>query len=254
MKLTEASRIGLKEKLDELAYRHNTPAFIEKDPVQFPRRYTNLQDIETAAFVTATISWGNRAAILKSAGNMLEKMGRSPYDFIMEKGHTCLGRKNIHRTFFEHDLFYLCNGLKHIYSKHASLEELFSSSGSVWEGIEKLRDELGAANGHTSSKHLSNPLAGSACKRLHMMLRWLVRQDGIVDLGVWKKLSPSSLYIPLDTHVARISRLFGLLERKTNDRKSVEELTGFLRSLNPEDPVLYDFALFGAGLEGSFRD
>lgn len=241
--------IDIKAKLDELANHYNTPAFIEHDPVQFPRRYSKLQDIECAAFLTATISWGNRVSILKSAGKMLGMMGRSPYEFIMEKGYERLERKNIHRTFFEHDLYYMCNGLRSIYEKHTSLEELFSPFATVWKGIETFRGEMYAANGCIPSKHISDPCSGSACKRLHMTLRWLVRNDGIVDLGVWKKLSPSSLYIPLDTHVARISRFYGILHRKTNDRKSVEELTSFLRSLNPEDPALYDFALFGAGLE-----
>lgn len=240
--------IDLKEKLDELAAQYNVPAFIENDPVQFPRRYAKQQDIEIAAFLTATISWGNRASILKSAEKMLGLMGQSPNDFILNKGYERLGKKNVHRTFFEHDLYYLCRGFNHLYTQADSLEELFTQDCCLWKGIELFRKEISIANDLKTSKHISNPGAASACKRLHMALRWLVRRDGIVDIGIWNKISPAALCIPLDTHVARVSRELGILNRKANDRKAVEELTAFLRTLNPEDPAVYDFALFGAGL------
>lgn len=241
--------IDLKDKLDELVARHNTPAFIENDPVQFPRRYSKLQNIEIAAFLTATISWGNRTSILKSADKMLSRMGDSPYDFLMNEDYRKLERLNVHRTFFEHDLLYLCSGLHHIYLHNNSLEEIFVGHPTPWEGINYFRQQISFANEGKNNKHISNPSSGSACKRLHMALRWLVRRDGIVDIGVWKQLSPAGLYIPLDTHVARISRKLGILQRKSNDRKAVEELTSFLCSLNPDDPVIYDFALFGTGEE-----
>lgn len=240
--------IDIKDKLDELAEHYNTPAFIEKDPVQFPHRFRKLQDIEVAAFLTATISWGNRASILKSAEKMFAMMNNAPYDYIMNEDFRALGRKNIHRTFFEHDLLYICNGLHEIYSGHSSLEEVFAGK-NLWEGIVSFRSIMQEANGGVSCKHISNPDKSSTCKRLHMALRWLVRQDRIVDLGIWKHISPSGLYIPLDVHVARVSREFGLLERKSNDRKAVEELTSVLKLLRPEDPVAYDFALFGLGEE-----
>lgn len=241
--------LHIKDKLDELVDRHNTSAFIEKDPIQFPRRYSRLPDIEIAAFLTATISWGNRASILKSADRMLRVMGDSPYYFIMNEEYKQLGSKNIHRTFFEHDLSYMCRGLRYIYGRHSSLEDIFSDRDTTWEGIIAFRRMIAIANGEANSKHISNPQAGSACKRLHMALRWLVRQDGIVDLGVWKNIRPSELYIPLDTHVARVSRELGILRRKSGDRKAVEELSAFLSSLRPDDPVIYDFALFGTGEE-----
>lgn len=240
--------INIKEKLDELAEHYNTPSFVEKDPVQFPRRFSKLQDIEIAAFLTATISWGNRASVLKSAEKMFAMMNDAPYDYIMNEDYRALGRKNIHRTFFEHDLLYICSGLHEIYSKHDSLEEVFANK-DLWDGIVSFRSIIQEANGGMSCKHISNPDKSSTCKRLHMALRWLIRQDGIVDLGVWKHISPSELYIPLDVHVARVSREFGILERKSNDRKAVEELTAVLRELKPEDPVIYDFALFGLGEE-----
>lgn len=238
--------IDIKQHLDELVDKYNTSDFIKKDPVQFPRRYSSIQDIEIAAFLVAVISWGNRVSVLKSAENMLAMMHNSPYEYVMNEEYRALGSKNIHRTFFEHDLFYLCQGLHWIYTKHNSLEDIFIEKETTWDGINALRKIMRNVNGK-DCKHLSNPATGSACKRLHMALRWLVRRDGIVDMGIWKRLSPARLYIPLDTHVARISREFGLLTRKMNDRKAVEELTDILKSLKPDDPVIYDFALFGLG-------
>lgn len=238
--------INIKARLDELVSRYNTPSFVERDPVQFPRRYSNLLDIEVTAFLIATISWGNRAYVLKSANKILTMMHHDPYNYIMNGEYSGLGNKNIHRTFFENDLYYLCHGIHEIYKKHKSIEELFMNVPTVWEGLHSFRSALCLAN-ERENKHISNPLSGSACKRLHMALRWLVRKDGIVDIGAWTHLSPSLLYIPLDTHVARISREFGLLRRKSNDRRAVEELTDILRTFRPEDPVIYDFALFGLG-------
>lgn len=242
-------QIDIKERLDELVEKYNTPRFIEKDPVQFPRMFSDVQDIEIAAFLTATISWGNRNYILKSVEKMLSLMNNAPYDYIMNEEYKSLGNKNIHRTFFESDLLYMCNGLHEIYKSHHTLEEIFLENNSLWEGINSFRSLMCEANTGMPCKHISNPASGSACKRLHMALRWLIRKDSIVDIGIWKHLSPACLYIPLDTHVARISREFGLLIRRTNDRKAVEELTAVLRKLNPEDPVIYDFALFGLGEE-----
>lgn len=134
------------------------------------------------------------------------------------------------------------------------MEPLFSGC-SVWDGIANLRQELAAANGGAFTRHISNPIASkgkpaSACKRMHMMLRWLCRKDGIVDLGIWDCVPQSELMIPIDVHVARTARLLGLVSRKQNDRRTVEELTARLRELSPEDPVRYDFALFGVGEAG----
>lgn len=248
---------GLKGLLDAKAEEFNTKEFICKDPVQFPRRFTRKEDIEVSAFLTATITWGKRNSILKSAENMHREMGDSPYTYIMDGGYKSLGFQNIHRTFFGHDMAYLCKGLHAIYRQYGGLEALFSSvaagEGRLWEGIGLFRKHIIEANncgGHRSLKHISNP-DSSACKRLHLALRWLVRDDGIVDLGIWKSLSPSELFIPLDTHVISTAYQLGLLRRKQNNRKAAEELTGRLRGFDPADPVKYDFALFGLGESGA---
>ena len=248
---------NLKNYLDELVAKNNTEAFIKDDPVQFPHRYSDLRDIEIVSFLVATIAWGNRKMILNSANKMLETMGRSPYDYVMSEGYKKLDDcKCVHRTFFGRDLKYYCKGMKKVWSEKpdvGNLEDVFyNEEHDVWKGIQNFRNIIAEANGGTS-KHISNPsceapMKGSACKRLHMALRWLVRDDGIVDLGVWKKLKPKDLMIPLDVHVARVSRQLGLIERKSNDRTTVELLTDRLREFDPNDPVKYDFALFGVEL------
>ena len=246
----------LKCYLDSLVEKNNTEAFIKDDPVQFPHRYSNLRDIEIVSFLVATIAWGNRKMILNSANRMLEIMGHSPYDYVMSGGWEKLDDgKCVHRTFFGRDLKYYCKGIKGINGINGvkGLEDVFyNEEHDVWKGIQNFRDLMAEANGCTS-KHISNPsceapMKGSACKRLHMALRWLVRDDGIVDLGVWKRLKPKDLMIPLDVHVARVSRDLGLIDRKSNDRTTVEILTSKLREFDSEDPVKYDFALFGVEL------
>ena len=243
----------IKEYLDNLVERNNTEAFIKDDPVQFPHRYSNLRDIEIVSFLVATIAWGNRKMILNSANRMLEIMGHSPYDYVMSGGWEKLDDgKCVHRTFFGRDLKYYCKGIKGIKGVKGLEDVFYNEEHDVWKGIQNFKDLMAEANG-CASKHISNPsceapMKGSACKRLHMALRWLVRDDGIVDLGVWKRLKPKDLMIPLDVHVARVSRDLGLLDRKSNDRTTVELLTSKLREFDSEDPVKYDFALFGVEL------
>jgi uncharacterized protein (TIGR02757 family) len=244
--------------LDQWYKKVCKPGFIPLDPVQFPRRYTKREDIEIAVFLSATIAWGRRDLILRSSQKMFSLMGDSPCKFVLSGGYKKLKNRNIHRTFFESDLKYFCRGFEHCYSKYGSLENLFSSASDTWEGITLFRDEMASANKGGYSKHISNPrlsanansLAGSACKRLNLALRWLVR-EGPVDLGLWKSIKKSALYIPLDVHVARTARRLGLLERKSNDRKAATALTEKLREFCPQDPVKYDFALFGMGVQGS---
>ena len=248
---------NLKEYLDELVAKNNTEAFIKDDPVQFPHRYSDLRDIEIVSFLVATIAWGNRKMILNSSNKMLEIMGKSPYDYVMSGGWEKLDAdKCVHRTFFGRDLKYYCKGMREIYNRTNRINTpenvFFNEEHDVWRGIQNFRDLMAEANG-CASKHISNPccespMKGSACKRLHMALRWLVRDDGIVDLGVWKQLKTKDLMIPLDVHVARVSRDLGLIERKSNDRQTVELLTARLREFDAEDPVKYDFALFGVEL------
>ena len=247
----------LKLTLDNWYKKICTAGFIKDDPVQFPRRYKRQEDKEIAVFLTATIAWGKRDLILRSAEKMFALMGESPFDFIMSDGHKKLKNNNIHRTFFESDLKYFCCGFKYCYNKYGKLESLFSLSGAqtkekdVWQGIKLFREKMAFANKGVYSKHISNPGEeggnGSACKRLNLALRWLVR-GAPVDLKLWKSLSAKDLYIPLDIHVARTARSLGLLQRGSNDKKAVIELTEKLREFCPEDPVKYDFALFGAGV------
>jgi uncharacterized protein (TIGR02757 family) len=226
--------------------------------VQFPRGYTAREDREIAAFLAAVIAWGRRDLILRSARRMFNIMGASPYDYVMSGGwKKTAGAACIHRTFFEKDLAYFCKGFRACYKKYGGLEELFASAGEIFAGITLFRETM-AAGGEAPgggkraalySRHIADPGKNSACKRMNLALRWLVRNDGIVDLGLWTTISPAKLYIPLDLHVARAARKLGLLERKSNDRKAVENLTAKLREFCPEDPVKYDFALFSMGGE-----
>jgi len=228
-----------------------TPDFIPLDPVQFPRRYKKREDAEIVSFLAATIAWGRRDMILRSAEKMFALMGKSPYAFIISGEYKKLKNKNIHRTFFESDLKYFCKGFEYCYAKYGNLEKLFASAPDVWQGISLFREEMAKGNKGLYSKHISNAgeadKSGSACKRLNLALRWLVR-GAPVDLGLWKNIKPAALFIPLDVHVARTARRLKLLERKSNDKKAVIELTEKLRAFCPEDPVKYDFSLFGMGL------
>jgi uncharacterized protein (TIGR02757 family) len=193
---------------------------------------------------------------------MFALLGPSPYDYVMEAArgaYRALKDGCIHRTFFERDLKYFCRGFKYCYDQYGSLEAIFASAvsdgggGGIWDGIARFREAMARGNGGRFSKHIADPCAASACKRINLSLRWLVRREGPVDLGLWKSISPASLYIPLDLHVGRVARSLGLLDpaRKANDRKAAAALTETLRGVCPEDPVRYDLALFGAGVEGS---
>ena len=247
--------------LDEKFAHYNCKDFIKNDPISFPHSFTSREDIEIAALLASTIAWGNRKMILSSGRKIFcGIMHSAPYDYVMSGRWEQLDdRMNIHRTFFASDFKYICRGLRSIFSKYGTMETLFFGC-SVWDGIENLRREMAGANGGAVTRHISNPIAqkgkpASACKRLHMMLRWLCRKDGVVDLGIWQGVSQAELMIPLDVHVARTARQLGIVTRKQNDRRTVEELTAQLRKLSPDDPVKYDFALFGVGEAGdSFID
>ena len=247
--------------LDEKFACYNCKEFIKNDPISFPHSFTRREDVEIAALLASTIAWGNRKMILSSGRKMFcDIMHSAPYNYVMSGEWERLDdRINIHRTFFASDFKYICRGLRNIFSKHGTMETLFLGC-SVWDGIENLRREMAGANDGATTRHISNPVAqkgkpASACKRLHMMLRWLCRKDGVVDLGIWQGVSQAELMIPLDVHVARTARQLGIVTRKQNDRKTVEELTAQLRKLSPDDPVKYDFALFGVGEAGdSFID
>lgn len=242
--------------LDEEARRINAPEFVAADPVQFPRQFESLPDIEIAALLSATIAWGNRRMICRNCEKMLRLMDWQPYNYVTDRGFEELPpRFNIHRTFFSDDFSYMLRGLARIYSRYGSLDA-FSAARRVgeceqpaWELARLLAGEFSAANGGSvNSRCLPSNIEKTALKRINMALRWLVRNDGIVDLGVWRSIRPSRLFIPLDVHVGNTARRLGLLERKSDDRKAVEQLTAVLRRLRPDDPAVYDFALFGIGV------
>lgn len=241
--------------LETEANKYNSPDFIAEDPVQFPRMFSDQRDIEIAALLASTIAWGNRTMICRSAAKMFSLMDWQPYAYVMDQGYEELPDGNIHRTFFASNLRHYLRGLHSIYSNNDNLEQFAVSSGvhlsetPSWHLAEAINKVLADANGGVDDcRCLPLGLDKSALKRFNMALRWLVRDDGIVDMGIWKALKPSQLFIPLDVHVANVSRMLGLLQRKSNDRRAVEELTATLRIINPEDPVKYDFALFGVGV------
>ena len=232
--------------------------FIANDPVQFPRRFEHLQDIEIAALLSATIAWGNRKMICNNCNKMLALMDNQPYDYVMDKGYEELPDMNIHRTFFSKNLRYYLRGLNFIYSKYGSLHDfakhmaISSSEFPSWKLVEEMNKAFTEANnGESDNRCLPGNLQNTALKRINMALRWLVRDDGIVDMGVWNVIKPSKLFIPLDVHVGNVSRELGLITRNANDRKATIELTEVLRKMRPEDPVWYDYALFGIGVERS---
>ena len=250
----------IKDLLDIEATRINNVDFIADDPVQFPRRYDILQDIEIASILSATIAWGNRKMICNNCNKMLNLMDNQPYNYVMEQGYEELPDMNIHRTFFSCNLKYYLRGLNKIYTKYGSLHD-FAKTISLstvefpsWKLVEEMNKVLiDANNGAKDSRCLPNNLDNTALKRINMALRWLVRDDGIVDMGVWNVIKPSQLFIPLDVHVGNVSRNLGLLNRNANDKKATIELTNTLRQMRPEDPIWYDFALFGIGINNKIK-
>lgn len=245
----------LKEFLDQRSDIYNRPSFIELDPVSIPHRFTSKEDIEIAGFLAATIAWGNRVSILRSADRMLALMGNSPYDFVINhRGSDLKGIDGcIHRTFFAEDLIYFIEALKHIYTGMGGMELVFSryqTSDSLQPAIHEFRRiffEL--PHNARTERHVSDPFKGSAAKKINMFLRWMVRRDDRgVDFGLWTSISPSILSCPLDVHSGNVARKLGLLKRKQNDAKAVAELDSRLRAMDSDDPVKYDFALFGLGV------
>lgn len=249
----------LKEFLDIKVEEYNKPDFIESDPISIPHQFSRKEDIEISGFLAATIAWGNRKSIIKNANRMVELMGSSPYDFVM--GHTedqLISLEDfVHRTFNGTDLIGFIRGLRHLYSYHGGLEAIFTKyqePGTLQPAIAQFKELFFEAE-HLprTQKHVSNPLKGSSAKRINMYLRWLVRKDNAgVDFGLWNSIPASSLSCPLDVHSGNAARKLGLLKRKQNDAKAVKELDTSLRRLDPDDPVKYDFALFGLGVFEKF--
>ena len=249
----------LKDFLDSKVVEYNHPRFIETDPIQVPHTFKIKEDIEIAGFLTASIAWGNRKSIIHNAYRMMQLLDRAPYDFIMNHKEDDLERllPFVHRTFNGDDFIQFIKSLQHIYTNQGGLEHIFSIHAqpySLQRAIHEFKKTFFEIN-HLprTQKHLSDPLKGSAAKRLNMFLRWMVRDDNSgVDFGLWKKLNPSQLSCPLDVHSGNVARKLGLLHRKQNDAKALEELDASLRRLDPNDPVKYDFALFGLGVFEKF--
>ncbi|PDS23319.1 TIGR02757 family protein [Flavobacterium branchiophilum] len=251
--------VELKEFLDEKVHLYNRPQFIESDPIAIPHQFSVKEDIEIAAFLSATIAWGNRKMIIKNAQNMIDLLDQSPFDFVKNHHETDLKKLEqfVHRTFNGHDFIVFIKGLQHLYNQHNGLESVFYDTQKTYNIQEKitLLKKLFFEIPHTSrtQKHISDPSKQSAAKRLNMFLRWMVRQDNCgVDFGIWKSISPSLLSCPLDVHSGNVARKLGLLTRTQNDAKALAELDKNLKILDPNDPVKYDFALFGLGVFENF--
>jgi uncharacterized protein (TIGR02757 family) len=249
--------IQLKSFLDEKAELYENLYFIENDPIQIPHHFKKKEDIEIAAFFTSIIAWGQRKTIINNARKLMSFMDDAPYDFIQhhEEEDLKVFLGFVHRTFNSDDLLYFIYRLKLIYKEEGGLEKVFTESlrlnnGNVLGAISQFKAGFfNRAHLNRTEKHLSDPNKGSSAKRINMFLRWMVRSDKKeVDFGLWKGISTSSLYLPLDVHTGNVARHFGLLERKQNDRKALEELMSKLREMDPVDPVKYDFALFGMGV------
>lgn len=245
--------------LNEKAEQYNHPDFITLDPISIPHRFSLKQDIEISAFLSATIAWGNRKAIITSAEKMLHFMDNSPYDFVTnatEKDFNKIQDKAVHRTFSGEDFMFFILNLQRLYKENQSLEHFFrlqDNEINFAQAIERFRSSFLGEIKHRSHKHISSPAKNSAAKRMIMFLRWMVRKDKKgVDFGIWDTLSPAFLSVPLDVHTANISRKLGILQRTQNDWQSVEELDKVIRKYNPEDPAIYDFALFGLGVSKEF--
>ncbi|WP_432410327.1 TIGR02757 family protein [Rasiella sp. SM2506] len=245
----------LKEFLDEKVLQYNRPEFIESDPIQIPHQFSKKEDVEISAFLTATIAWGNRKSILNNSKKLMNLLDNSPYDFVMHASEEDLDSLSgfVHRTFNGGDLQYFIKALRHIYTSGDGLEAIFSehsTSISTQGAISAFKKEFfSLPHLPRTQKHVSDPLKNSAAKRINMFLRWMVRDTTTgVDLGIWKRIHTSALSCPLDVHSGNVARKLKLLHRKQNDGKALAELDIALRKLDSQDPVKYDFALFGLGV------
>jgi uncharacterized protein (TIGR02757 family) len=251
---------NLKAFLDSKVAQHNQPDFIKNDPVSIPHLFTRKQDIEIMGFWAATLAWGQRITIINKCKELISLMDGAPYDFIINHEEPDL-KKLLHfkhRTFNDVDTLYFISFFRHHYSKYDSLEDAFTAEGginSVEENLNYFRRYFFSLPDypHRTRKHVSSPSQKSTCKRLNMFLRWMVRKDSCgVDFGIWNKIKPADLIMPCDLHVDRVARKLKLIERKQTDWQTAVELTWRLREFDPLDPVKYDFALFGLGIEEKF--
>jgi len=249
----------LKSFLDEKYADYNQPNFIENDPISIPHQFDKKEDIEIAGFLVATIAWGNRTSIIKNGNRLMKEMGYFPHEFILNASERDLlaFETFVHRTFNGNDAIYFLKTLQRIYRDQGGLEKVFTT------GYERSNDLSGSfqhfrqlffETDHEKriEKHVADVSRKSTGKRLCMFLRWMVRNDKHgVDFGLWKDIPASALMLPLDLHTGNVSRKLGLLQRKQNDWQAVEEITSKLREFDPVDPVKYDFALFGLGVNNA---
>ena len=258
--LIRKNQSTLKDFLDAKADQYNRPSFIERDPISIPHRFSRKQDIELMGFWAAVLAWGQRPVILKKAAELVDLMDGAPYDFV--RNHQESDRQRFlsfkHRTFNATDALYFLHFFQQYYEENNSLEDAFLVDAQPAHSIESaliiFHDRFCSLTDffpERTRKHIATPARNSSCKRLLMFLRWMVRHDDCgVDFGLWTRLQPSQLVMPIDVHVNRVARQLGLLTRPQTDWKAALELTQALRQFDPADPVRYDFALFGLGVEG----
>jgi len=253
---TEAIIIETKQLLDSRVIQYNHLDFIDSDPIQIPHKFMRNEDIEISGFLTATISWGQRKSIINNANKLMDFMDHSPYEFITEADNSDWLRvkRFVHRTFNGDDCLFFLQSLKNIYQNYGGLESVFTTgyqtNGTIFGALKHFREVfLLIPHDHHVTKHISDVTANSSAKRLNMFLRWMVRSnENEVDFGLWKEIPTSALMLPLDVHTGDVARAYGLLNRKQNDWKAVEEITAVLREFDAVDPIKYDFALFGIGV------
>lgn len=255
--MNKYSRDVLYNLLESKFKEYNTKDFIALDPVCIPHRFSKKEDAEIMGFIAAVLAWGQRKTIINKCTELIERMDGAPHQFITQHQETDLQQLEgfVHRTFNDTDLLYFVYALKEMYTEYTSMEEVFlkgmnKSSLNTESGLIAFRNYFFSfEHPHRTRKHISSPETKSACKRLNMFLRWMVRRDKKgVDFGIWTKIQPAQLVCPCDVHVDRIARQLGLITRKQLDWQTAVELTNNLKNLDPKDPVKYDFALFGMGV------
>lgn len=253
VKSNTAFLLNVRDYLEACYLKYNNQTFIENDPILIPHSFKKKEDIEISAFLIATIAWGNRKSIITNGNKLMQLMDFKPFDFIMNHKKKDLKpfQNFTHRTFNGNDCIYFIESLKNIYKKHNGLESSFKSdSHGLKQKIINFRTLfLEPKHLKRIEKHISNPNKNASAKRLCMFLRWMVRKDNFgVDFGIWNSVSPAELCLPLDVHTGNVSRQLKLLKRKQNDWQAVEEITSVLKTFDVNDPVKYDFALFGIGV------
>ena len=251
------TKLELKEFLDQKYNQYNTTEFIETDPIQIPHCFSKKEDIEIAAFLSATIAWGNRKMIIRNSKKMIDLLDNSPFDFISNANNKEINSISgfVHRTFNNTDFIFFIKSLQNIYKNHGGLENIFSNNFTdVKSSIANLRKVFfEIPYPEKTGRHISNVEKNSAAKRINMFLMWMIRNDKKgVHFGLWNKIKPADLFLPLDVHTGNVGRKLGLLKRNQNDWKAVAEITTQLQKFDKTDPVKYDFALFGLGVFEKF--